>query len=56
MREASALVHEAAKRGMEAVNIDMMKVFINRYLQDTLAKAEKRSILHWITLRTRGER
>jgi hypothetical protein len=42
MRDAFALVEEAAKRGMEAVTIDMLKVFINRYLQDTLAGAGKK--------------
>jgi hypothetical protein len=42
MRDAFALVEEAAKRGMEAVTIDMLKVFINRYLQDTLAAAGKK--------------
>jgi hypothetical protein len=42
MRDAFALVAEAANRGMEAVTIDMLKVFINRYLQDTLAGAGKK--------------
>jgi mannose-binding lectin 1 len=42
MRDAFGLVQEAAKRGMEAVTIDMLKVFINRYLQDTLAGAGKK--------------
>jgi hypothetical protein len=42
MRDAFALVEEAAKRGMESVTIDMLKVFINRYLQDTLAGAGKK--------------
>jgi hypothetical protein len=42
MRDAFAIVEEAAKRGMEAVTIDMLKVFINRYLQDTLAGAGKK--------------
>jgi hypothetical protein len=39
MRDAFCLVEEASKRGMEAVTIDMLKVFINRYLQQTLAGA-----------------
>jgi hypothetical protein len=42
MQDAFSLVEEAAKRGMEAVTIDMLKVFINRYLQDTLAGAGKK--------------
>jgi hypothetical protein len=42
MSDAFELVKEAAKRGMDGVTIDMLKVFINRYLQDTLAKAGKK--------------
>jgi mannose-binding lectin 1 len=36
LKDAFAIIEEAAKRGMEAVTIDMLKVFINRYLQETL--------------------
>jgi hypothetical protein len=42
LEDAFELVIEATKRGMEAVTIDMVKVFINRYLQDTLAKAGRK--------------
>jgi hypothetical protein len=42
MRDGFDLVIEAANRGMESVTIDMLKVFINRYLQDTLAKAGRK--------------
>jgi hypothetical protein len=56
MRAAFDLVQEAAKRGMEAVTIDMLKVFINRYLQDTLAKAGKKVNLAMDNFEdTRGE-
>jgi hypothetical protein len=56
MQDAFTLVEEAAKRGMESVTIDMLKVFINRYLQETLAKAGKKVNLALDSFEdTRGE-